>query len=127
VASENRDWGYDRIAGALANLGYEISDQTVGNVLRRHGLPPAPERKRTTTWAAFIRTLSLRKIVFGSGIGKPMIATGNSLSGEYRLGHGRDLVIKVGLWAASHSEGAVVVRNSPRHRNRRSCTATTRG
>jgi putative transposase len=24
--------------------------------LRRHGLPPAPERKRTTTWAAFIRT-----------------------------------------------------------------------
>jgi putative transposase len=32
MASENRDWGYDRIAGALANLGYEISDQTVGNV-----------------------------------------------------------------------------------------------
>src|SRR6195256_5382411 len=56
MARENRDWGYDRIAGALANLGYEISDQTVGNVLQRHGLPPAPERKRTTTWAAFIRT-----------------------------------------------------------------------
>jgi putative transposase len=56
MASENRDWGYDRIAGALANLGYQISDQTVGNVLQRHGLPPAPERKRTTTWAAFIRT-----------------------------------------------------------------------
>src|SRR6266404_1373827 len=56
MASENRDWGYDRIAGALANLGHEISDQTVGNVLRRHGLPPAPERRRTTTWAAFIRT-----------------------------------------------------------------------
>jgi len=56
MARENLDWGYDRIAGALANLGYEISDQTVGNVLRRHGLPPAPERKRTTPWAAFIRT-----------------------------------------------------------------------
>jgi putative transposase len=56
MASENRVWGYDRIAGALANLGYQISDQTVGNVLRRHGLPPAPERKRTTTWAAFVRT-----------------------------------------------------------------------
>jgi putative transposase len=56
MARENRDWGYDRIAGALANLGYEISDQTVGNVLRRHGLPPAPERKHTTTWATFIRT-----------------------------------------------------------------------
>jgi hypothetical protein len=56
MAKENRDWGYDRIAGALANLGYEICDQTVGNVLQRHGLPPAPERKRTTTWSAFIRT-----------------------------------------------------------------------
>ncbi len=44
MAGENRDWGYDRIAGALANLGHEVSDQTVGNVLRRHGLPPAPER-----------------------------------------------------------------------------------
>ena len=56
MASENRDWGYDRIAGALANMGYEISDQAVGNVLRRHGLPPAPERKRTTSWTDFIRT-----------------------------------------------------------------------
>src|ERR1700730_12223029 len=56
MAEENRDWGYDRIAGALANLGYKVCDQTVGNVLQRHGLPPAPERKRTTTWPAFIRT-----------------------------------------------------------------------
>ena len=56
MASENSDWGYDRIAGALGNLGYVISDQTVGNVLRRYGLSPAPERKRTTTWPVFIRT-----------------------------------------------------------------------
>ena len=55
MAKENRSWGYDRIVGALANLGYQVSDQTVGNVLRRHGIPPAPERKRTTTWAEFIR------------------------------------------------------------------------
>ena len=55
MARENHDWGYDRIAGALANLGYAVCDQTVGNVLQRHGLPPAPERKRTATWPAFIR------------------------------------------------------------------------
>jgi len=55
MARENPSWGYDRIAGALANLGHRVSDQTVGNVLRRHGIPPAPQRKRTTTWAAFIR------------------------------------------------------------------------
>ena len=55
IAQENHDWGYDRIVGALANLGYKVCDQTVGNVLQRHALPPAPERKRTTTWAALIR------------------------------------------------------------------------
>ena len=54
MAEENRSWGYDRIVGALANLGHEVSDQTVGNVLQRHGLLPASERKHTTTWAAFI-------------------------------------------------------------------------
>jgi hypothetical protein len=26
MAKENRGWGYDRIAGALAELGYDISD-----------------------------------------------------------------------------------------------------
>jgi putative transposase len=55
MAKENRSWGYDRIVGALANFGYQVSDQTVGNVLRRHGISPAPERKRTTTWAEFIQ------------------------------------------------------------------------
>jgi transposase InsO family protein len=56
MAQENRSWGYDRIVGALANLGYTISAQTVGNILKRHGIPPAPERRTTTTWQAFIRT-----------------------------------------------------------------------
>jgi putative transposase len=56
MARENRSWGYDRIVGALANLGHTISDQSVGNILKRHGLPPAPERKTTTTWKEFIRT-----------------------------------------------------------------------
>jgi putative transposase len=56
MARENRSWGYDRIVGALANLGHTISDQTVGNILKRHGIAPAPERKTTTTWNEFIRT-----------------------------------------------------------------------
>jgi len=55
IAKENSDWGHDRIVGAMANLGYRLSDQTVGNILQRHGIPPAPARKRTTTWADFIR------------------------------------------------------------------------
>src|SRR5215472_15643851 len=36
MARDNSGWGYDRIVGALANLGHTVSDQTVGNVLRRH-------------------------------------------------------------------------------------------
>jgi hypothetical protein len=55
-ARDNRGWGYDRIVGALANLGHHVSDQTVGNILRRHNIAPAPERSRTTTWKEFIRS-----------------------------------------------------------------------
>ena len=40
----------------MANLGYRVSDQTVGNILKRHGIPPAPEREKTTTWKEFIRS-----------------------------------------------------------------------
>src|SRR4030095_5515045 len=41
MARENSGWGYDRIVGALANLGHVVSDQTVGNILRRYGIAPA--------------------------------------------------------------------------------------
>ena len=56
MANENPSWGYDRIVGALANLGHRLSDQTVGNILRRHGLSPAPKRKQTVSWKEFIRS-----------------------------------------------------------------------
>ncbi|MCZ6692140.1 MAG: integrase core domain-containing protein [Planctomycetota bacterium] len=45
-------WGYDRIAGSLLNLGHILSDQAVGDILKRNGIPPAP--KRGSTWADFI-------------------------------------------------------------------------
>ena len=56
MANENPSWGYDRIVGALANLGHRLSDETVGNILRRHGLSPAPKRKQTVSWKDFIRS-----------------------------------------------------------------------
>jgi putative transposase len=40
----------------LKHLGYTISDQSVGNILKRHGILPAPQREKTTTWKEFIRT-----------------------------------------------------------------------
>jgi putative transposase len=55
LASENPSWGYNRIQGALANLGLTISDATVGNILKENGIEPAPVRKRRTTWKTFLR------------------------------------------------------------------------
>lgn len=55
LAQENPSWGYDRIQGALANLGHVISDQTVGNILKEHGIDPADQRKCSTDWATFLR------------------------------------------------------------------------
>ena len=55
LARSNPTWGYDRIQGALANLGHEISDTTVGNILRANGIEPVPDRKRQSTWKTFLK------------------------------------------------------------------------
>ncbi len=55
MARENSSWGYDRIQGALANLGHLISNTCVGNILRAHGIDPAPDRKRQSTWKRFLQ------------------------------------------------------------------------
>ena len=55
MAEENSTWGYDRIQGALANLGHRISDTSVGNILRANGIEPAPTRRGTTTWKTFLQ------------------------------------------------------------------------
>jgi putative transposase len=54
MAQENNGWGYDRIAGALGNLGHVVSHQTIGNILKRHGIAPAPKRSQSTSWRDFI-------------------------------------------------------------------------
>lgn len=55
LARENPTWGYRRIQGELAKLGHLLGHVTVRTILRRHGLPPAPERRRRgNTWRAFL-------------------------------------------------------------------------
>jgi hypothetical protein len=54
MAEENRGWGYRRIQGALANLGHLLAHTTIANILKRHGIEPAPERTRQTTWKEFL-------------------------------------------------------------------------
>ena len=55
IAKESPTWGYDRIQGALANLGHRISDTTVANILRAHGIEPAPDRRRLWTGKIFLK------------------------------------------------------------------------
>src|SRR3954453_3594814 len=54
MAEENRTWGYRRIQGAISNLGYKIARSTISDILRRHGIEPAPQGNRKTTWKEFL-------------------------------------------------------------------------
>ena len=54
MVKENSNWGYRRIQGALANLGYLLAYNTIANILKRHGIEPAPERSRKTSWKEFL-------------------------------------------------------------------------
>lgn len=54
VATENRDWGYLRIQGALSNPGHKLACTTIANILKRNGVEPSPERVRKTTWKEFL-------------------------------------------------------------------------
>ncbi|MGX4694978.1 helix-turn-helix domain-containing protein [Streptomyces sp. JNUCC 63] len=54
LARENGGWGYRRIHGELAVPGIKVAPSTVWEILRTHGIQPAPERDRQT-WAAFLR------------------------------------------------------------------------
>ena len=56
MAEENPTWGYRRIQGALANLGHHIDKLTVRNILRRHHMEPAPQRRKGgMSWAQFLK------------------------------------------------------------------------
>jgi putative transposase len=55
MAQENPGWGYTRIRDALGNLGYELARTTIRSILKEHGIEPAPERSKRTTWKAFLR------------------------------------------------------------------------
>jgi hypothetical protein len=54
IARESPTWGYDRIQGALANLGFNISATTVATILKAHGVDPAPDRRRRSNWKTFL-------------------------------------------------------------------------
>ena len=54
MAKSNPRWGYTRIRGALSNLGHTVARSTIANILREHGIEPAPERGERTPWRTFL-------------------------------------------------------------------------
>ena len=55
LAKENPGLGYEKLEGELEKLGFTVCPMTVKNVMKCHGIPPAPERsKQGTSWRIFI-------------------------------------------------------------------------
>jgi putative transposase len=54
LAKENPRWGYRRIQGELLKLGVRLAPSTIAQIMKNHGLGPAP-RRSGPTWRAFLR------------------------------------------------------------------------
>jgi len=55
LARENPGWGYTRVRDVMRSLGHEIGRTTVAAILADHGIEPSPERRRKTSWKAFLK------------------------------------------------------------------------
>ena len=56
LAKENSTWGCDRIAGEMKKLGHSLCDTSIENILKEHGIEPAPKRKSKTSWNEFLQS-----------------------------------------------------------------------
>jgi hypothetical protein len=55
MARDNENRGYRRITGELAGLGITVAASTVWEILKKHGVDPAP-RRSGPSWAQFLRS-----------------------------------------------------------------------
>jgi putative transposase len=53
IAKDNPGLGFEKLEGEMRKLGLEVSFVTIRTVLRRHGVPPAPDRSRSS-WRTFL-------------------------------------------------------------------------
>ncbi len=55
VAKDNPGLGHRKLAGEMRKLGFTVSKTAVSIVLQRHGILPAPERRRrSSSWRIFL-------------------------------------------------------------------------
>src|SRR3954449_12035486 len=55
LATENPTWGYRRVHGELAGLGYQIGASTIWTILQTGGIDPST-RRAGPSWTEFLRT-----------------------------------------------------------------------
>jgi Integrase core domain. len=53
MASDNSRWGYTRIQGALANLGFTVGRNTIKRILAENGIDPVGQR--SMSWKTFLK------------------------------------------------------------------------
>jgi hypothetical protein len=53
MAEESPTLGYNRILGALKNVGHRVGRSTIARILKARGIPPGPDRP--TSWQVFLR------------------------------------------------------------------------
>ena len=55
LARENPTWGYTRLRGVMANIGFELGRSTIQRILAEHGIEPAPRRGKAMSWRTFLK------------------------------------------------------------------------
>ena len=55
MATDNPDWGYTRIQGALKNVDIKVARGTIRRILKDYLIEPAPSRGRRISWSAFLK------------------------------------------------------------------------
>ncbi len=83
MAKENPTWGYDRIQGALKNIGHAVAPNTVKSILKRNGIQPAPDRGKTTPWKKFLKAHA--KSIFAADFFTTEVWTAKGLVTHYTL------------------------------------------
>jgi hypothetical protein len=84
MSRDNPGWGYRRIQGELAGLGYMVAPSTVWQILKDAGIDPAP-RRAGQSWRAFLAGQA-KTILAACGTRSFSSLASRSVTGEQRGG-----------------------------------------